>query len=205
MIEQRNAHTKEEGMNEAINSEYWFSPTLKSRLRIVVSTAQTQGQLVQVEFENQPQDIGPPYHVHPRQEERFQVIEGRLAFRLAGEQREIGPGETLVVPPNAPHTFWNPGMDPVRFTSEHRPALGFERFITTLYDLDDDGKADAAGVPSLLQLMVMLRARPGEEFIAGPPRIAQRIGAAVLGTVGGWLGRRAVYVSERRKLEAAHA
>jgi hypothetical protein len=87
----------------------------------------------------------------------------------------------------------------VRFTSEHRPALGFERFITTLYDLDYDGKSNAKAVPRLFQLMVMVRSRPGEEYIAGPPRIAQRIGAAVLGGLGGLFGLRPTYVSERRK------
>ncbi len=186
-------------MSKTTPSEYWVSPTLKSRLRILVSTAETNGDLLKVEFVNEPEDLGPPYHIHPKQEERFEVIEGRLSFRVAGQEHELGPGESIVVPPNTPHTFWNPGREPVRFTSEHRPALNFERFITTLYDLDYDGKANAKGVPRLLQLMVIVRSRPGEEYIAGPPRVAQRLSAALLGAIGRAFGLQPTYVSERRK------
>lgn len=189
-------------MSETRPNEWWSSPTMKSRLRILVSTAASQGESLKIEFVNQPDDIGPPYHVHPRQEERFHVLEGTLAFRVGGEERRLGPGDEVVVPPNTPHTYWNPDTQPVRFTSEHRPALGFERFITTLYDLDFDGKSNAKGLPKLLQLMVMLRSRRGEEFIAGPPRIAQRIGATVLGTLGSIVGYRPTYISERRQNEA---
>jgi mannose-6-phosphate isomerase-like protein (cupin superfamily) len=189
-------------MSETATDEWWVSPTMKSRLRILVTTAESGGELLKIEFVNAPDDIGPPCHIHPFQEERFEIAEGRLAFRLDGEERVLGPGEAIVVPPNVPHTFWNPDEQPVRFCSEHRPALGFERFITSLYDLDYDGKAGPKGVPKLLQLMVMLQARRGEEFVAGPPRIAQRIGAAVLGTLGGFFGYRAHYVSERRRAES---
>lgn len=188
-----------------MNDDLWISPTMKSRLRILQSTAATHGASLKIEFDNDPEDIGPPCHVHPFQEERFTVIEGRLAVRVNGEERELGPGESVVVPKDTPHTYWNPGKVRVRFMSEHFPALGFERFITSLYDLDYDGRSNRQGVPKLLQLMVMLQARNGEEFMDGPPRFAQRMATATLGTLGRLLGYRPTYVSERRRAAGARA
>lgn len=184
-----------------MNDDWWISPTMKSRLRIVESTEATGGASLKIEFENLPGDIGPPCHCHPHQEERFTVIEGRLALRVGNQEHELGAGGSIVVPRDSPHTFYNPGAEPVRFTSEHHPALGFERFITSLYDLDYDGLSDEKGMPKLLQLMVMLESRRGEEFLVGPPRLAQRMAAATLGRLGRRLGYRASYVSKRRKAE----
>ena len=189
-------------MHSASGEEYWTSPSTKSRLRILVSTAETNGELLKIEFENQPDDIAPPYHLHPDQEEAFTVIEGCLSLRVDGEEHELGPGERIVAPRNAPHTFWNAGTKPVRFTSEHRPAHGFEGFITSLYDLDYDGRSNAKGAPPVLQLMALLKARKGEQFVAGPPQLAQLIGATVLGTIGGVFGYGSTYVSARRRSES---
>ncbi len=177
----------------------YASPTSKSKLRILVTTAQSDGELLKIELENQPNDIGPPYHYHPDQEETFTVIEGRLALKVAGKEFELGPGESATAKKNEAHTFWNPTQDVVRFTSEHRPAHGFEGFITSLYDLDYDGKTNAEGSPDLLQLMALFKARNGEQFLEAAPQFLQRMGIAVLGRVGLMLGRPASYVSKRRE------
>jgi len=42
-------------------------------------------------------------HQHP-QEEVWNVIEGRLAIRVDGEEHVVGPGCAAIVPPNAPHS-----------------------------------------------------------------------------------------------------
>ena len=43
---------------------------------------------------------GLPPHYHPRQEERWSVVEGRVGFRLGDNERVIGPvdGEIVVEP-----------------------------------------------------------------------------------------------------------
>ena len=43
---------------------------------------------------------GLPPHYHPRQEERWSVVEGRVGFRLGDSERVIGPvdGEIVVEP-----------------------------------------------------------------------------------------------------------
>lgn len=190
-------------MDEASEDEYWLSPTTKSRLRVLVPTVETDGELLTLEFENQPGDIGPPYHFHPDQEETFTVIEGHLSLRVDGKESVLGPGESATVVSFERHTFWNATAEPVVFTDEHRPAHQFEGFIKSLYDLDYDGKSNAKGSPPVLRLMRLFRARLGEQWLDSAPVFLQRVGIFVLGTVGGLFGYGSTYVSERRTAERA--
>ena len=79
-------------------------------------------------------------HVHPEMEERWEVLEGRAAFRIGGEEREAGPGEAVVAPCGVPHVAWNPTDGPVRLRIEMRPALRWREFVERLFA--------AGGVPA---------------------------------------------------------
>ena len=37
-------------------------------------------------------------HLHPAQDERFEVLEGAMGYRRGEERRELGPGEAITVP-----------------------------------------------------------------------------------------------------------
>src|SRR5919202_827224 len=75
----------------------------------------------------------PGMHVHPEQEERFEVLEGRMRFRLGLRRIEAGPGDVVTVPAGAAHKFVNAGDTPVRARVEVRPALRMaELFETTV-------------------------------------------------------------------------
>lgn len=43
-----------------------------------------------------------PEHAHPH-EQVAHVLRGRLHFTVAGEPRDLGPGESLLLPGNVPH------------------------------------------------------------------------------------------------------
>jgi mannose-6-phosphate isomerase-like protein (cupin superfamily) len=174
--------------------DVWHSPTAKSRFKVVERAAER----LTLEFENELGDIGPPEHLHPHQDEEFTVLDGALLLRVGGKDVHLTAGQSHVVPRGVAHTFHNEGEGRVRFTSQHRPALGFERFLKTIYDLDRDGRANRQGQPRLLQLMVILKSRGGEELLAGPPRFVQRAVAWVLGTLGELFGYASVYESRLR-------
>ena len=71
---------------------------------------------------------GPVRHRHAQMTEMFYVLDGDLAFDLAGEQHALGPGSFVLVPPGVVHTFANPGSAPVRFLEILQPA-GNEQFF----------------------------------------------------------------------------
>lgn len=79
-------------------------------------------------------------HVHPEMEERYEVIEGRAAFRIGGVERVAGPGEVVTVPPGTAHLAWNPAADPVRLTITMRPALRWAEFTERLFAGESPGR-----------------------------------------------------------------
>ncbi|HEU4658877.1 MAG TPA: cupin domain-containing protein [Capillimicrobium sp.] len=64
------------------------------------------------------QGRGPDQHVHPYAEV-FVVERGVAEFRVAGERIEVPAGNVVVVPPETPHGFKNPGAEPLRVISMH--------------------------------------------------------------------------------------
>lgn len=58
----------------------------------------TQGQVLQGDLFARPGAEVAAAHVHPNQEERFQVISGTLKLRVDGEERLLVPGDLAVIP-----------------------------------------------------------------------------------------------------------
>ena len=75
-----------------------------------------------------PPGGGPPPHYHSIEDETFHVIEGRVAFLLNGEWREVGPGGSAFMPPGVVHTFKNVSDHPSRMLISTTPS-GFEKFF----------------------------------------------------------------------------
>ena len=48
-------------------------------------------------------------HYHPQSEELYFFTAGRGRLRVAGEWREVGPGDCAVLPPGVEHKLENPG------------------------------------------------------------------------------------------------
>ncbi len=153
-------------------------------------TAQdTSGELLSAELLVSPKAAGPPAHVHPLQEERFEVLSGIIRARLGNQERGLPEGERMTVAPGTPHTWWNDGEVDARVSLELRPALNIEVGFETIYGLARDGKTNRDGVPNLLQLAVMLSGvNRGELYLAHPPIPVQKALFAALAPVGRFLG-----------------
>ena len=78
---------------------------------------------------------GPPVHLHPGAEERYEVLDGGLEVLVGGTWRTLGPGEEAVVPPGTPHTVRALPGTGARVVNTHRPALEYEEFFRHLHRL----------------------------------------------------------------------
>ena len=103
--------------------------------------------------------VGKFDHVHPKQEERFDVRSGSLGVRIDGDEWTATPGTRFSVLPETPHTVWNDGDTEMHAVVEIRPALQLRAFFETTYGLACAGKTDSRGIPTPLQLAVL-----GDEF-----------------------------------------
>jgi mannose-6-phosphate isomerase-like protein (cupin superfamily) len=86
-------------------------------------------------------------HVHPHQEERFTIIAGEAHFTLDGEERVVGPGETIVVPVGVRHSESNPGSVEIEGVVELRPALHSKDMHEAFAGLGSEGKTTPRGAP----------------------------------------------------------
>ena len=64
---------------------------------------------------------GPSLHKHPYAE-LFFVLEGEGTFSDGANERTVGPGEIVIVPPETPHAFVNNGTDRLRQIDVHLSA-----------------------------------------------------------------------------------
>jgi quercetin dioxygenase-like cupin family protein len=73
----------------------------------------------------------PPEHLHPKQAERFEVLEGSMRTKIGTEERVYAAGEVFEVPARTPHQMAAQG--PTRMRWEVRPALRTPEFFERLY------------------------------------------------------------------------
>ncbi len=115
-------------------------PMTGERITFLETAEDTGGELVRLEMAVKPHGFVAAPHVHPRQEETFEIRWGTFTFVLDGEEWRVGPGEGATVPPGTPHTWWNSGDEPGLVIIEVRPALKTEEFFETFFGLAQDGK-----------------------------------------------------------------
>ena len=77
-----------------------------------------------------------PEHFHPHQEERLEVVSGRLAVRLEGRLVRLGAGESLVIPPGVRHRLANDLDRETHIREEFVPGLEIHRFFAALFDIE---------------------------------------------------------------------
>ena len=152
------------------------------------TSAQTDGESVVVEAFVTPNGAVAAAHVHPSQEETFEVIAGEVEFRLDGKKIVARPGDRVVVPAGTPHRFRNAGEETAHFVCEVRPALGFEQLIETMFGLAADDKVNRKGMPNPLRLAVIARHHFGDVRLPFPPAWLQRLGLFFGAPVGRLVG-----------------
>jgi quercetin dioxygenase-like cupin family protein len=169
------------------------NPVTGERIVFHMTSRETGGEAVVIETFVQPNGFVAAAHVHPSQEERFEVLRGSVGFRVGRKKIVAGPGQRLTVPAGTPHKFWNAGDDVAQFVCEVRPALQFESLLETMFALAEDGKTNRKGMPNPLRLAVIANAHFDTVRLPFPPAIVQRIGLALGAPAGRLLGYTPVY------------
>ncbi|MDQ6900011.1 MAG: cupin domain-containing protein [Candidatus Dormibacteraeota bacterium] len=147
------------------------------RIVLLRTGAETGGRLILFELHLAFGGRVPAGHLHPEQEERFTVLEGRVRFRLERHSIIAAVGETVVVLPGVAHSFANAGAAPARVLVEARPALHMEELLETA--------AQLGAMPGPVELALFLR--EFEREVRAP--ILPRLVAAAARPVA-WIGRR---------------
>jgi len=144
------------------------------QVEFVKTTEETGGAYLVAMVTMQPGARGPMPHVHPLQEERFEILEGKGRFRLGRDKRDAVAGETVVVEAGLGHGIANPFDDPLRVRVTWTPACDLEHFMENLFGVAMAGKTTRRGIPPLRQIALIIEAHPDSGPRVGIPSFIRR-------------------------------
>ena len=84
---------------------------------------------------------GPPLHIHGREDETFQILEGEYEFSVGDKSFVAKRGATIFAPRGIPHTYRYLGQAPGRLMCVITPA-GFEGFFEAIDALTPQQQQD---------------------------------------------------------------
>lgn len=115
--------------------------------------------IVEVEARN-----GPPLHVHHRQDEAIQVLQGRFKLRIGDEESILERGGFALMPAGIPHAFLNLTDEPGEIVLVYAPGGG-HRFFAELGPLTRTDAPDKREVAACFERHNMA--------LLGPPLSAE--------------------------------
>jgi quercetin dioxygenase-like cupin family protein len=145
------------------------NPVSGERIVFRQTSADTAGELVAIDLALPPGGHVPGMHIHPNQEERFEVTAGKMKFRYGLKTIVAGPGEVVAVPAGKMHSFANAGDEPSQCRVEIRPALKMEQMFETTARLAQEGRTNRKGMPRPLDLALFVEEFKDEVAAPFPP------------------------------------
>jgi len=169
------------------------NPITGERITFLQTSGDTGGKLLQIDLVVQPGGFPIGAHIHPKQEERFKVVTGRLRAWLNDREQNLVAGDKLIIPAGTPHYWKNMSNEAIHLIVEFRPALQWETLFETMFGLARDGKTDKQGRPNPLHMAVIFNEFEDEaQPVAAMDRILFKL-IPLLAQLGMSMGYKAVY------------
>jgi quercetin dioxygenase-like cupin family protein len=163
------------------------------RMIFLKTWAETNGTQLQIECFSPVTSAREPEHIHPYQENRFQIISGELTFRINGKEQTAYAGDIVSIPEKVPHCFWNSGDTEAHYMQEFFPALRIDNLFETFFALARDGKLSKKGAPNIFRASLIMLAHEKELRLSKPSWTIQKLLFKLLAPVGKFLGYQSQY------------
>ena len=158
-----------------------------------VGTEETNGELIVSDLRVRPGGavLGP--HIHPKADERFTVLNGKIGYMLGDQKGILQAGDSADLPRGIPHDWWNAGDEEARVIVEIRPGARMELMIMTMFCLGREGKTNKKGMPNLLQMAMISKEFEDVFQTLNPPLWVQRFLFGMLTPIARLLGYKGMY------------
>lgn len=113
-----------------------------AKMEFVVTSVESEGDLHQMRVTYPPRSNLPPPHLHPAQDETFEIVEGRIQFILDGVTSEHAATAVVEVVAGTVHQLRNPGDVPATVIWSTRPALRTGEFFVALHAAQTAGDVE---------------------------------------------------------------
>lgn len=165
-----------------------MTETLKLTRSESVTIRESTPEAFEVEGAWGPNGSPPPKHFHPAQDERFEILEGRLHVRVDGEEHVLGAGETIEIERGSVHQMWNAEDAPARATWRTSPPGRTEQWFRAIDSVHRSGRVGKDGMPGPLAFGVMLTEYRDTFRLAGPDLVLRPVlaGLGVIGRLRGY-------------------
>jgi mannose-6-phosphate isomerase-like protein (cupin superfamily) len=184
--------------------DQWFTnPVSGMKLRMTQLPHETGGRQFIAEYSYGPhggRDAFPP-HLHLNTTETFDIISGSGAVMIGKETRKVKAGDSVLLPKNVPHIHpWsdNDGEIVVRQTAVCDPPdvegmTAALQAAITIIGLANAGKANKKGLPDLLSLAVLAHGTIPQTYLAGQPKLVQKVLTGGVSVIAKAMGKRFAY------------
>lgn len=108
-----------------------------NHLDVKISGKDTNGELAIFEQTGLSPKRGTPLHVHPNQDEIFQILEGEYHFKVGDDIHKLKAGDSIFLPRNVPHA-WTQVSEKARTTVILQPAGKLEEFFVAMAALEKE-------------------------------------------------------------------
>ena len=173
------------------------NPVSGERITFRQTSADTDGEYLEIDVELTPDGAVPGMHAHPQQEERFQILSGNVRFRKGLKRIDAEAGDIVIVEPGQAHKFENHGPEGAVMRVRVTPALEMERLFETAVGLARDGRVTKKGMPKPLDLALFVSEFKNEVRGPGSPGWLQRASLAPLAFIARRRGRAERYAPAR--------
>jgi quercetin dioxygenase-like cupin family protein len=173
------------------------NPVSGERITFRKTSADTNGAYVEIDVELTPEGAVPGMHVHPNQEERFEILSGNVRFRKGLRKIDAEAGDVVIVEAGKAHKFKNNSDEGAVMRVQVTPALEMERLFEAAVGLAQDGRVTKKGMPRPLDLALFVSEFKDEVRGPGSPGWLQRASLAPLAYIGRRRGRDERYAPAR--------
>ena len=163
------------------------------KMTFLETWAETNGTQLKIDCISPASSEREKSHFHPYQENRFTILEGNLHFTINGKEQFAEVGDTISIPKNIPHSFYNSGHLDAHYIQEFFPALKIDSLFETFFVLARDGKLNKGGTPNIFRTALILLNFEKEIRLTQPNWILQKFTFKLLAPIAKLMGYKAFY------------
>ena len=141
---------------QLIPKRVFINPIYKDKAVVLKTCEETGGKYSLGELEVLPGG-GNSMHRHAAFVETFTALSGTLGVAVKNKKYFLRPGDSIAVPVNTPHHFFNKTKEVVTCRIKFEPGHeGFPKGLAIGYGLAADGKTNKKGIPNSLTHLALL-------------------------------------------------